>query len=762
MKFTVFLYIHCFYISLLMVQAAREKELLVLLMAPNSNYMYNDPAWNIGQAIVPAARLAADQINNRSDLLAGYTLRLLERESGCSLTSKTLINFAEAEFYNSEERGIVGMIGPGCPGSVLATAQQTSRPLLNIVQISVSSSPKIGGSNYINSFRTVPPVSTYIDAFIGMMDAAEWRRVAIVYDNQDSAYGSVFSELSKKMERNLIHPIELHAQMKLNYIFNIADAANVRIIFVLAGLYAAQRLLCERSSFDNFQLVFMDIMQEDILNMELFSDNGNIHCTSGDLEGALNNSIFLTNSYKRESMDTRDTLAGMTYLEYEELYRSYSNKYLTEKKLRRDNLPSASFRYRNAYYDAMWALALALNNTTVDLNLIGLNANNMIGSNEVGTDMRTSLQSISFEGMSGQINFDDANRGLPRLGVVLNQTMMNSSIRKCTFHTGIYINESLVFNETPMNFFPYAWKSVSFHVDEWIVFTLLALATGSVALFLALLVTFIVIGVKAISPHLDYLIFSGCCLYLLALTLYTVQVAFPNRLDHYNFIASVACNLHTWCLSVAFTLIFGTISAKTWRIYRIFTHFKSGRVKYVSDPFLISIIIGLVLVDTIFLMAWNLNDPWILAKWTRRENSLIVDYHYCFCDNLEYWIMGVLVQKLALVFVAILFSILVRPVKRKGFKNTKAILILIYSLIVIHIVGLSCHALLESLQTLYVLNFLGYSMTFALTLVTITTSYFSTHMLPIMKKRMSSSRSRKKSSSSIMKSYNSPQKLTGF
>ena len=765
MKFKI-LYLHCICLSSLiarekfLLQAAGEKELFVLLMAPSSNY---DPAWNIGRALIPAARLAAKQINNRSDLLAGYKLRLLERESGCSLTSKTLINFAEAEFYNSEGKGVVGMIGPGCPESVLATAQHITRPLLNIMQISISSSPEISGGNHINSFRTVPPASTYISAFARMMEAAEWRRVAVVYDNQDGTYGGVFSKLSKRIVSKRIYPIELRKQTKLRYIFSLADAENVRIIVVLTGLYAAQRILCEKSKFNDFQLIFMDVVQEDLLNLDLFSERrGSIHCTYEELEGALNNSIFLTNSYMRKAANTSDTLAGVTYLEYEEHYRSYFDKYLSENKLERGNLPSASFRYRNAYYDAMWALALALNSSSVDLSLIGLNAN-MSGSNEVRTDMRTSLQSVSFEGMSGSISFDITNRGLPNLGVVLNQTIISSSERKWIFHTGLYLNGSLEFNETRLNFLLYASKIVAYHVDEWIVFTVLTLAIGSVVIFLTLLVVFIMIGMKAISPQLDYLIFSGCCLYLVALTLYTIQVAFPNRLDHYHLLSSVACNLHWWCLSVAFTLIFGTISAKTWRIYRIFTYFKQGRVKYVSDPFLISIIIGLVLLDIAFLVAWTWKDPWILAKWTRRERSLIVDYHYCLCENLGYWAVGVLIQKLLLVFVAIVFSILVRPVKRKGFKNTRAILILIYSLIVIHVVGLSSHALLVSLQTLYLVIYLGYSMTFALTLVTITTSYFLTHMWPIIRGRMKSSRSHNTSSASIMKtSFNTPQNLTGF
>ena len=715
-----------------------EEDLHILVMAPWSNYLYNDAAWNIGPALIPAARLAADQINQRSDLLQGYTLRLLERESGCKLTSKTLINFVEAEFYNSNGKGVVGMVGPGCSESVTVTAHQINQSVLDFMQVSISFSPDINGREYINSFRTVPPASVYVDAYASLMEAADWKKVGVVYDNQNGAYRGVFSEMQRRIDSTLIYPVELSARLDHRHAFRKADENNIRILFVLTGLHRAQWILCEKSNYANFQLIFMDLVQEDLLNLEIFPTSEAFPCNSEELDMALNNTIFITNHYRRKDAKSNNTFAGTSYHMYENLYHLYLDKYLKEKHLEKENLPSSSVRYFNAYYDAIWALAIALNNSGTKFNLTDLSYHHTDKQRriEIGNHVRNNLQKdIHFEGMSGIIHFDKTSRAIPNLGVVLNQTILRSAGRRWEYYTGIFINDSSVLSEM-FTFLPYKLKTIAYHVDERLAFTVLIIAALAVAGFAILQVTFLSLKMKSSSPQLNYLILSGCSLYFVALLLYTIQTAFPNRLHSYQLVLGIGCNLQVWCFSVAFTLIFATICAKTWRIYRIFKYFKQGRVKYVSDPFLITTIVCLVLLDLGFLVAWTLSDPWMLAKWVKRDGAQLVNYHYCSCNNIVYWTVGLMTQKLFVILLAIVLSVLVRPVKRRGFKNTKSILILIYSLIIIHVVGISIYILFENFQTLYVLNFLGYALTFALTLVTITLSQFLTHLWPFITRRM--------------------------
>ena len=724
-----------------------QKELNILVMAPSSNFLNDiDLSWNIGPAVIPAARLAVDQINQRSDLLQGYTLKLLGRESGCTLTSKTLINFVEAEFYNvADDRGVIGMIGPGCSESVLATAN-LSRTNLNFMQVSISFSPEINGPNYINSFRTVPSASVYVDAFIRLMEAADWRKVVVAYDTQDSSYSSVFSVLKKRIGSRRMYPIELRpapdGHDHTAEFFKEVDRNNARVILTLVGMQMAQNILCQkyklRSHYVDFQFIFMDVAQEDIFNLKLFPKDNTFYCTSEDLEEALNTTIFLTNRYRRADEISSNTFAGISYQSYEKLYDSYLDKYLKEKQLDKNCLPSSSVRYFNAYYDAVWALSIALNDSTADFDLTDYAYGKLnYDIAQIGDRVRNSLEVIQFEGMSGLIHFNKTTRDTAGLGVVLNQTILRRTGRKWEHHTGTFVNGSLKLNEN-FDFLPYTLKTIHHHADRAVGFTVLILGLFAVFCFIGLQITFLFLDmaeVKASSPQLSYLILSGCCFYLAALIIFTVQEVFPTKIAHHPLISGILCNLQTWCFSFAFTLIFGTICAKTWRIYRIFTHFKQGRVKYVSDEFLVSFIICLLLIDLVYLIAWTFTNPWSWDSHIKREGTVLVTYHRCVCNNFKYWSIVLLLQKLILMFLAILLSIMVQPVKKKGFKNTKAILILIYSLIIIHVVGISIYVLLDILQKLHILRFLGYTLIFALSLIIVTLSLFLTHIWPNLKRR---------------------------
>ena len=48
------------------------------------------------------------------------------------------------------------------------------------------------------------------------------------------------------------------------------------------------------------------------------------------------------------------------------------------------------------------------------------------------------------------------------------------------------------------------------------------------------------------------------------------------------------CSLYAWAFSMGYSLIFGTVCGKAWRLYRIFIHFnRPGRL--ISNPILISL-----------------------------------------------------------------------------------------------------------------------------------------------------------------------------
>ena len=64
-----------------------------------------------GHDIAPAAYLAVEQINNRSDLLSDYQVKLLPLDGGCDVTERTVIGINNLA---CSCKPVVGIIGPSC------------------------------------------------------------------------------------------------------------------------------------------------------------------------------------------------------------------------------------------------------------------------------------------------------------------------------------------------------------------------------------------------------------------------------------------------------------------------------------------------------------------------------------------------------------------------------------------------------------------------------------------------------------------------
>jgi len=75
--------------------------------------------------------------------------------------------------------------------------------------------------------------------------------------------------------------------------------------------------------------------------------------------------------------------------------------------------------------------------------------------------------------------------------------------------------------------------------------------------------------VKLGSPFVNVMIVSGAVVFYITVILFGVDenVASSSTVDH-------LCQTRIWMVAVGFSLLFGTIFAKTWRIYFIFNHTK--------------------------------------------------------------------------------------------------------------------------------------------------------------------------------------------
>ena len=78
---------------------------------------------------------------------------------------------------------------------------------------------------------------------------------------------------------------------------------------------------------------------------------------------------------------------------------------------------------------------------------------------------------------------------------------------------------------------------------------------------------------KLSSPYVNIMIVAGAVVFYVTVILFGVDenVASHSRVDG-------LCHARIWLVSIGFSLLFGTIFAKTWRIYYIFNHVKPNAI----------------------------------------------------------------------------------------------------------------------------------------------------------------------------------------
>ncbi|XP_033634270.1 gamma-aminobutyric acid type B receptor subunit 2-like [Asterias rubens] len=351
-------------------------------------------------------------------------------------------------------------------------------------------------------------------------------------------------------------------------------------------------------------------------------------------------------------------------------------------------------------YDGMWALALAMHGAQ-DVLLNGLDSY-PYGDIDYARTVTNQLRSLDFDGMSGPVRF--AN-GRDRLGK--QRLLQNIGGKDVPIGTYESIADKLVLSVPVDKLWydnggkPPPDSDITLTVS-FLQATPIGILVGiSILASLGLLLDFAFIGfniikrkhkqIKMSSPRVNNIIAMGFMLAYLCVVLIGIDRSMVGEgaLLH-------VCRMRSWLFVIAFTLSFGGMFTKMWRIYSIVIANKTKR-KVIKDRYLFGIIAVLLLVDFAILLPWQIIDPIHIEEIqvpipqtaediANHEQHQLV-YVNCTSNNNTIWILILLIYKAFVVVFGAFLAWSTRNINVPGLNDSYYVGLSIYNTVICCVVA---------------------------------------------------------------------------
>lgn len=641
-----------------------------------------------GRFFVDFLQWVFDDINTRKDILPGYVLRLEWRDT------QGEAGLAARQMFELLTTGQpkVAICGVGLSDELVIVgnvAQYYSLPLLSFSAQTSNSLNRDGFqsvyiTNYLGESANLP--------FLAIMEYFGWSRVAtiiykdVMFETQIVQFHRMVKERNMTLVTSAVvtdtdqaeDSLKRLKQFGARIIVGAFRAGQAPYIFCQAyhqGLYGPSYvwLLTGTGMYDRWIGLHFDK-----------PESTHAPCTREQIQEASRGYLAVDNVYLRPDTDVV-TVAGMTAAEYAQKATDFS--------MQSDYIMSRTAPYA---FDAAWALALTLNRTQSRLSQGALNATRLEDFDYSRQDLFNlnleSLEEISFEGVSGPVSFTSDGR---RLGPQLISRYDGTQDAK-TVVGSVTSDNTLTWNLADRDLF-YGYAPPR---DRVLYETrLLPPSTGAIAVVLVLnclgitadlaFLTFNILyrknsHIKMSSPLINNVILLGG--FLMYIFVFVLTADYAQWSGVYS---DTVCSVRTVLAYLGFTVAFGALFSKTWRVHALFTNNQMKR-KVIRDSKLLSLVLVLVLVDLVILIPWSVVQP-LRKVESRQEASAestqdkIVTYIHTTCShpNEIYWYMAeYIVKGLLLVFGAFL-AWETRKVTIPALNDSKLIGFCIYNIAVV-------------------------------------------------------------------------------
>ena len=624
--------------------------------------------------LIPAAQLAVDQINNASHILPGYKLTLVNVEAeACSdrVVAKGIANTYAKLFTPGNSLNVVGFTGLFCSTVTDTITLIYGVPNMTYLQFAGSITPLHRDSikfPWLVHFRS--STATFNDAMVEVMKKFNWATVSVVFQ-----FGDFFFEtIADDLVRNARDTDEFNVTAKIPIFDNtesIFVQLNSRIVYITASDEATVELMCKayrsKALYPRFVYIFPAITVPALLSLANISD-----CSRKELEEAMEG--VLTMAFRLSNEGDHKLISNMTYQEYRHQYLQY----LMEMELATNTTLSKDNIFSNVMYDQIWAFALTLGNSLVNLQAanISLEKLQLQQTNQFASILRSKLENLSFEGASASLHLNEDGDETSLVEIF---QQINSTIKLVGVYNPDDGGKLDLLRELSLP--PDTFETKTIHLPSWV-----SAFFNIYVIFWIFVTTFVVIflcslkrrpEVKASSPFLSLAMIIGCYLAFTSILFRNITAGYLIANLH---IFALFCNTELWFGIIGLTLIFSALLMRLLRVSRIFKAY-AKLSKFWKDKYMILSILAICFGEILLLTLWSAVDTIHIETTITYQPHAIPHFFerssVCSDNALGFWLVLALSYNFVLMLVVAIVAVRTRKIRLSNFKNTKQVNILI-------------------------------------------------------------------------------------
>ncbi|XP_035208128.1 gamma-aminobutyric acid type B receptor subunit 2-like isoform X2 [Stegodyphus dumicola] len=650
---------------------------------------FNISEGSIGRGVAPAVKLAARHINSSPLILKDYRLVVQVYDTMCDAAVGMKAFF---DMLHQKPHKVI-LFGAACTAVTDPIAK--SSQFFQLVQLTYADThPMYTNENYPNFFRVVPSETAFNPARVVLLRHFNWTRVGTLYQNSPR-YALPHSKLLTDLDSARIAIAETQGLVEelQNELVKLKNK-DVRIILGNFDEEWARKIFCEAYRLKmygrKYQWIIVGMFRERWWEIR----EPNATCSPWELTQALEGHI--ATDVLPLSSSENITVSGLTAAEYAGQY---------DKKREQEYS-----RFHGYAYDGIWAIALAIQNVAQKLKAKGMpSALKEFQYRDPfwGQLFRDAFNETSFTGVTGPVSFVKNER---RGQILLKQFQNGSEVKIGEYDP---ITDELDLSKGA----PIIWSGGSGPPADR-THRKIARKRISITVY-SILVTFAVFGIiiatvflvvnikyrnqkyiKMSSPYLNNIIVVGCMLTYTSVILLGMDSGLSSE-SNFPYI----CAARAWVLMSGFTLAFGSMFSKTWRVHAIFTNIKLNK-KIIKDYKLFMVVGVLVMIDVIILTTWQIIDPFYRETSTgaplpspeNEDIEIIPELEFCQSNNMTIFLGSIYAYKGLLMAFGCFLAWETRHVSIPALNDSKYIGMSVYNVVIMCVIGAALSFVLREQQ----------------------------------------------------------------